>query len=177
MKRRSKSSSSIPPGCSGGRCSWNPAFARRTPSWSATRPTPAGARRSGSGSGADCRRFWASWSSSNIGRTAGKQARADAQERRTTVSQRFEVEIYGQRYAIRGEADQSYVNELAREVDEQMRTLAGGMKVATPAKVAILAALNLAHQLHQARKFQHEKVEQMADSLISSIEETLGGAR
>jgi len=51
------------------------------------------------------------------------------------------------------------------------------MKVATPAKVAILAALNLAHQLHQARKFQHEKVEQLADSLISSIEETLGGAR
>ncbi|TLY25798.1 MAG: cell division protein ZapA [Nitrospirae bacterium] len=106
----------------------------------------------------------------------GKQARADARERRTTVSQRFEVEIYGQRYAIRGEADQAYVNELAREVDEQMRTLAGGMKVATPAKVAILAALNLAHQLHQARKFQHEKVEQLADSLISSIEETLGGA-
>ncbi len=93
------------------------------------------------------------------------------------MSQRFEVEIYGQRYAIRGEADQAYVNELAREVDEQMRTLAGGMKVATPAKVAILVALNLAHQLHQARKFQHEKVEQLADSLISSIEETLGGAR
>ena len=62
------------------------------------------------------------------------------------MSQRFEVEIYGQRYAIRGEADQAYVNELAREVDEQMRTLAGGMKVATPAKVAILVALNLAHQ-------------------------------
>ena len=126
---------------------------------------------------ADCGRFWASWSSSNIARTTGKEARADAHERRTTLSQRFEVEIYGQRYAIRGEADQAYVNELAREVDEQMRTLAGGMKVATPAKVAILAALNLAHQLHQARKFQHEKVEQLADSLISSIEETLGGAR
>lgn len=94
------------------------------------------------------------------------------------MSQRFEVEIYGQRYAIRGEeTDQAYVNELAKEVDEQMRTLAGGMKVATPAKVAILAALNLAHQLHQARKFQHEKVEQLADSLISSIEETLDGAR
>ena len=93
------------------------------------------------------------------------------------MSQTFEVEIYGQRYAIRGEADQAYVNELVREVDEQMRTLAGGMKVATPAKVAILAALNLAHQLHQARQLQQDKVERLADSLIHSIEETLGGPR
>ncbi len=93
------------------------------------------------------------------------------------MSQKFEVEIYSQHYAIRGEADQAYVNELAREVDEQMRTLAGGMKVATPTKVAILAALNLAHQLHQVRKFPQDKVERLADSLISSIEETLGGAR
>src|SRR2546426_7235802 len=96
------------------------------PSWHATRPTPASGRRSGNGSGADCGRVWASWSSSNIARTTGKEARADAHERRTTVSQRFEVEIYGQRYAIRGEADQAYVNELAREATGRCGPRPGG---------------------------------------------------
>ena len=96
------------------------------------------------------------------------------------MSEKFEIEVYGQRYIIRGEADQAYVNELARQVDEQMRTLAGGMKAATSTKVAVLTALNLAHQLHQARKSQRENlenVEKLADGLIDSIEETLGGSR
>jgi len=95
------------------------------------------------------------------------------------VSQTFEVEIYGQRYAIRGEADQGYVVELARQVDEQMRSLAAGMKAATPTKVAVLTALNLAHDLQQARKLQKDAdhVEKLAEGLIESIEETLGGGR
>ena len=96
------------------------------------------------------------------------------------MSQTFEVEIYGQRYAVRGEADQAYVVELARQVDEQMRTLATGMKAATPTKVAVLTALNLAHELRQARKLQQESaesVEKLAEGLLESIEETLGGSR
>lgn len=96
------------------------------------------------------------------------------------MSEKFEIEVYGQRYTIRGEADQVYVNELARQVDEQMRTLATGMKVATSTKVAVLTALNLAHQLRQARKSQQENlenVEKLAGGLIDSIEETLGGGR
>ena len=95
------------------------------------------------------------------------------------MSQTFEVEIYGQRYAIRGEADQDYVVELARQVDEQMRVLATGMKAATPTKVAVLTALNLAHELQQTRKLQKdaERVEKLAEGLIDSIEETLGGTR
>lgn len=96
------------------------------------------------------------------------------------MSQTFEVEIYGQRYAVRGEADQAYVVGLARQVDEQMRTLAAGMKAATPTKVAVLTALNLAHELHQARKLQQEdaeSVEKLAEGLLESIEETLGGSR
>ncbi len=96
------------------------------------------------------------------------------------MSRTVEVEIYGQRYAVRGEADQSYVLELARQVDEQMRALAAGMQMATPTKVAVLTALNLAHELHQARRLQQENAEsaeKLAEGLLESIEETLGGAR
>ena len=96
------------------------------------------------------------------------------------MSQTVEVEIYGQRYTVRGEADQSYVVELARQVDEQMRALAAGMRAVTPTKVAVLTALNLAHELHQARTLQQasaESVEKLAEGLLASIEETLGGSR
>ena len=45
--------------------------------------------------------------------------------------------------------------------------------------VAVLTALNLAHQLRQGRKLQTdaEDVEKLAEGLIESIEETLGGPR
>jgi len=96
------------------------------------------------------------------------------------VSKAFEVEIYGHRYTIRGEADETYVQALARRVDTQMRTLAEGMKVATPTNLAVLTALNLAHELDQALKQQQECVgdmERRAGGLIQSIEEALGGSR
>ncbi len=97
-----------------------------------------------------------------------------------TVSKAFEVEIYGQRYMIRGEADEAYVQELARRVDEQMRALAAEMKATTPTKLAVLTALNLAHELHQILKHQQtsvEDVDRRAVGLIESIEEALGGSR
>jgi cell division protein ZapA len=96
------------------------------------------------------------------------------------VSKPFVVDIYGQRYTIRGEAEEAYVQELARRVDEQMRTLARGMKTATPTKLAVLTALNLAHELQQVAQHQHESgedIDRRAVGLIESIEEALGGSR
>jgi cell division protein ZapA len=96
------------------------------------------------------------------------------------VTQPFIVEIYGQRYTLRGEAEPAYVQDLARRVDEQMRALARGMKTATPTKLAVLAALNLAHELQQVTQHQHEsgeEIDRRAVGLIQSIEEALGGSR
>jgi cell division protein ZapA len=90
------------------------------------------------------------------------------------------VEIYGQRYTIRGEAEEAYVQELARRVDERMRALASGMKTATPTKLAVLTALNLTHELQQLAQHQDENgedVDRRAVGLIESIEEALGGSR
>lgn len=92
----------------------------------------------------------------------------------------FEIEVYGQRYTIRGEGDESYVHQLARRVDEQMRTLAAAMKNANPTQLAVLTAINLADELNQIIKRQQESAEEAdrrAQGLIGSIEETLGGFR
>ncbi len=88
----------------------------------------------------------------------------------------IDVEICGQRYAIRGEADDDYVKRLASYVDEQMRGLSKSMKTATMSKLAVLAAINITHQLFQAERMREEgdaDINRRAANLMESIEEHL----
>ncbi len=92
------------------------------------------------------------------------------------MTKTIEVEIYGQRYSIRGDADEQYVRRLASFVDEHMRTLAKGMKTATLARLAILAAINIAHQLFQSEQLRQQgeaAVERRMLSLMECIEEEM----
>jgi cell division protein ZapA len=85
-----------------------------------------------------------------------------------------DVEIYGQRYAIKGDADEAYIRRLASLVDGQMRQLAEGMNTTTPSRLAVLTALNLAHQLFEAEKKRAQgeaDIERRMSSLMESIEE------
>ena len=96
------------------------------------------------------------------------------------MSQAFEIEVYGHRYTIRGEAEESYVRELAQQLDERMRGLATKMKNVTPMQLAVLTAINLTNELNQALKLQQEDTDDLnrrAAGLIDSIQETLGGNR
>jgi len=96
------------------------------------------------------------------------------------LAKTIEIEIFGHRYTIKGEADEDYVKRLATYVDEQMRGLAQGMKTATLSKLALLAAINIAHQLfqsEQARQQGEVDVERRALCLMESIEEQLQPAR
>jgi len=90
------------------------------------------------------------------------------------LTKTIDVEIYGQRYTIRGEADEAYVRRLASFVDGQMRHLAEGMHTTTPSKLAVLTALNLAHQLSELERKRAQgdaDVERRMLSLMESIEE------
>ncbi len=92
------------------------------------------------------------------------------------MTKTIDVEIYGQRYSIRGDADEQYVHRLAHFVDDQMKHLAEGMKTATPSKLAVLTALNLAHQLFESEKKRAQgeaDVERRMVSLMESIEEQM----
>jgi len=90
------------------------------------------------------------------------------------LTKTIDVEIYGQRYAIRGEADEGDIRRLASFVDSQMRHLAEGMNTTTPSKLAVLTALNLAHQLFELERKRAQgeaDVERRMKSLMESIEE------
>lgn len=92
------------------------------------------------------------------------------------MTKTIDVEIYGQRYTIRGDADDAYVRRLAHFVDDHMRHLADGMKTATPSKLAVLTAINLAHQLFESEKKRvqdEDDVDRRMASLMESIEEQM----
>lgn len=96
------------------------------------------------------------------------------------MSRTVEVEICGQRYSIKGEADDEYVKRLASHVDQQMRSLAQGMKTATVSKLAVLAAVNITHQLFQAqlaREQEEADLDRRTVKLLESIEQQLQTGR
>ena len=64
-----------------------------------------------------------------------------------------DVEIFGTSYTVKGDADPEYVLQLARYVDEKMRSL---QKKSPPTvrvqRLAILTAVNIADELFQPPK-------------------------
>ncbi|MCS6803608.1 MAG: cell division protein ZapA [Acidobacteriota bacterium] len=81
--------------------------------------------------------------------------------------QAITVEIYNQSYNIRGNGDREYIAQLAEFVDRRMRDIAGTTHTVDSLKVAILAALHIADELHQLKK-RHEQMD--AQILQKAIE-------
>jgi cell division protein ZapA len=63
------------------------------------------------------------------------------------VKRSVAVQIAGQRYFIKSDADEAHVLALARFVDEKMDELRGATRSGSLHQVAILAALNIADDL------------------------------
>jgi cell division protein ZapA len=76
-----------------------------------------------------------------------------------------EVEIFGSVYSVRGEQDREYLQELARRVDRTMRQIAEQVRTTEPARIAILAALNLADELSQCQKRQEGERERITETV------------
>src|SRR5437879_13817232 len=78
------------------------------------------------------------------------------------ASPTIKVEIYDQAYTVRSDGDPEYLRELAEYVDQRMREISSGTLTVDSRKVAILAALYIADELHQLRKAHNQADEQLA---------------
>jgi cell division protein ZapA len=90
------------------------------------------------------------------------------------LSSKVQVEIFGNAYTLSGNADPDYTRSLASYVDKKMVDLSGKGKGMPAAKLAILTAINLAHELFQLQnqqKAQRSFVDGKTRDLIESIEE------
>lgn len=81
----------------------------------------------------------------------------------TYSAQTIKVEIYNQTYNIRGDGNNEYIQQLAAYVDVKMREIASSTLTVDSLRVAILAALNIADELHQLRKRQEQFDSQLGD--------------
>ncbi len=79
-----------------------------------------------------------------------------------TPSPTIRVEIYNQTYNIRSDGDTEYIIQLAEFVDSRMREISSGTLTVDSLKVAILAALHVADELHRLKHLHEQADSQLA---------------
>ena len=84
---------------------------------------------------------------------------------KTTVT--TDVEIFGSTYHVRGENDPEHLREVAALVDRRMREIAEKVATVDTAKIAILAALNIADELFRERRGENSTADDGADALLA----------
>jgi cell division protein ZapA len=90
------------------------------------------------------------------------------------------VSIFGKEYTLRGAADADYVREVAAFVDLRMNEVARGTPVASTARVAILAAVNIADELLREQKRRLEDqvtLEDRSEQLTRLLVREMAGDR
>ncbi len=87
------------------------------------------------------------------------------------------VEIFDQAYNLRG-TDADYILKLAEYVDGKMRSVAEQTQTVDTSRVAVLAALNIADELHLLKRNREEgktdylkRAHYLADALDEVLEE------
>ncbi|SPF35205.1 Cell division protein ZapA (fragment) [Candidatus Sulfotelmatobacter kueseliae] len=89
------------------------------------------------------------------------------------------VEIFDQAYNLRG-SDPAYILKLAEYVDGKMRAVAEATNTIDTARLAVLAALNIADEYHLARKKLDggaTDYQKRAHLLADALDEVLGDNR
>ena len=95
--------------------------------------------------------------SSGLGRVINKGSMEAS-----TSSPTIRVEIYKQTYNIRSDGDTEYIIQLAEFVDSRMREISSGTLTVDSLKVAILAALHIADELHRLKNMHEQADSQLA---------------
>ena len=80
------------------------------------------------------------------------------------------VEILGQQYPIRSQLDSNYISELASYVHHKMIAASDRSPAADSARVAVLAALNIADEYFQARNGQVKDDGAMKQRVLELVE-------
>jgi cell division protein ZapA len=92
------------------------------------------------------------------------------------MSSSVKVQIFGQPYTIRGELDEKYVQKLAAFVDEKMHAIVAATGTVDTHKVAVLAALAIADELHSSKRELGEReqlLREQAERCLNLVERAL----
>lgn len=86
------------------------------------------------------------------------------------------VQIFGQTFSVGGELDEEYVQKLAAYVDEKMRAISELTPTVDTQKIAVMAALAIADELHTVRSERSDRDEllkEQAERCLNLVERAL----
>jgi cell division protein ZapA len=87
--------------------------------------------------------------------------------------QSVKVNIFGEDYPIKGDADTFYIQKVANHVDQKMKEVAERMSNKLPLRVAVLAAMSITDELFREKEDKEKKlkdVEVRSQSLLELLE-------
>ena len=106
-------------------------------------------------------------------------ATATKQPQISNVSSSVRVEIFDQGYNLRG-TDPEYILKLAEYVDSKMRAVAEQTHTVDSARLAVLAALNIADEYHLLKRTSEggsSDSSKRARQLLNALDEVLSDVR
>jgi cell division protein ZapA len=77
--------------------------------------------------------------------------------------QSVKVNIFGEDYPIRGDADASYIKKVAQYVDIKMKEVSERVTNKLPLRVAVLAAMSITDELFKEREDKDKKLLDVED--------------
>ena len=86
------------------------------------------------------------------------------------------IQIFGQTFSVGGELDEEYVQKLAAYVDEKMRAISELTPTVDTQKLAVMAALAIADELHSVRSERNDRDEllkEQAERCLNLVERAL----
>ena len=90
-------------------------------------------------------------------------------------SSRLKVKIYDTHYALKADTSHQYIEKTAAYVDKTMREIASRFKEQSHARIAVLAALNIADELFQIRgpvsEIVETRIKKLTDLLSSALQD------
>ena len=96
------------------------------------------------------------------------------------IDRLVEIKIMGQTYTVKTDAEEEYIQEVARYVNEKMDEVLKKTKSVSTLNVAILTALNIADDLLKERERRRgllQEVEKKSKDLAEKIDIKIGGIK
>lgn len=91
--------------------------------------------------------------------------------------QSVKVNIFGEDYRIKRDADAVYIQKVAKYVDQKMKEVAEKLSNKLPLRVAVLAAMNITGELFKERGDKEKKllnIEEKSQSLLEQLDSVVG---
>jgi len=89
-----------------------------------------------------------------------------------------EIKVFGQTYTVKTDAEEEYIKEVAKYVNEKMEEVLKKTKTVSTLNVAILTALNIADDLikeKEKRKALLREIETKSKDLVEKIDVKIRG--